>query len=72
MWVGKYFCKRELISALWNLKAFQISIQPIVFLMDHFVREGAESSYHILRHRLYNGNEFVSPLLCKFDISPSK
>jgi len=40
--------------------------------MDHFVREGAEYSYHILRHRLYHGNEFVSPLLCKFGISPLK
>lgn len=72
MQVGKYFCNRELISAVWNLKAFSISIQTIVFVMDHFFREGAESSYHILRHRLYHGNEFVSPLLCKFFTSPLK
>jgi hypothetical protein len=72
MWVGKYFLKRELISAVWKLKAFSISIQTIVFVMDHFGREGVESSYHILRHRLYHGNEFVSPLLCKFCTSSLK
>jgi hypothetical protein len=70
--VGEYFCHLAFVSAVWKLKAFSISIQTIVFIMDHFVTEGAASSYHILRSRLYHGNECVSSLLCKFCTSRLK